>query len=79
MKRALLSLLLIAFIAVPAFAGTNPDIRIYLDVDPPTKVHEIHPNPSGTFDAYVCLDCFGTDGGTRGTAFLLVRTFGGFK
>ena len=79
MKRALLSLLLIAFVAVPVFAGQNPDIRIYLDVDPPTKIHEIHPGASESFDVYVCLDCFGTDGGTRGTAFLLVRTFAGFK
>ena len=79
MKRALLSLLLIAFIAVPAFAGQNPDIRIYLEADPNNHVHEIHPAASTQFDVYVCLDCFGEGGGTRGTAFLLVRTFSGFK
>ena len=55
--------------------------RIYLDVDPPWKVHEIHPTPSVTFDVYVCLDCFGPppEHGTRGTAFLFDRTFNGFK
>jgi hypothetical protein len=79
MKRALLSLLLIAFIAMPVLAGQNPDIRIYLDVDPPNKIHEIHPTASATFDVYVCMDCFSADGGTRGTAFLLQRTFTGFK
>jgi hypothetical protein len=78
MKRALLSLLLIAFIAMPVLAGQNPDIRIYLDVDPPMKVHEIHPTANATFDVYVCLDCFSADGGTRGTAFLLQRAFTGF-
>jgi hypothetical protein len=79
MKRALLSLLLVAFIAAPVFAEQNPDIRIYLDVDPPAKVHEIHPEPNATFDVYVCFDCFGENGGTRGTGFLLIRTFAGFK
>jgi len=62
-----------------ALAAQNPDARIYLDVDPPNLVHRVDPSPSATFDVYVCVDCFGQDGGTRGTAFLLVRTFGGFK
>jgi hypothetical protein len=79
MKRALLSLLLIAFIAVPVMAGENPDVRIFLTVDPPAVISEIHPLASETFDVYVCLDCFGEGGGTRGTAFLLARTFQGFK
>ncbi len=81
MKRILIAVAILAF-AATAFAGANPDIRIYLDADPNNHVHEIHPNPSATFDVYVCLDCFGDDpimSGTRGTAFLLVRTFGGFK
>ena len=77
--KALLAALMIAAFAMTAFAGTNPDIRIYLDVDPPFGVHEVHPEPGATFDVYVCLDCFGEGGGTRGTAFLLVRTFAGFK
>jgi len=77
--RALLAVLMIGAFAAAAFAGTNPDIRIYLDVDPPVKVHEIHPDAGATFDVYVCLDCFGEGSGTRGTAFLLQRTFTGFK
>jgi hypothetical protein len=79
MKRALLSLLLIAFVAAPVFADQNPDIRIYLTADPPAMISEIHPLASESFDVYVCLDCFGEGGGTRGTAFLLNRTFQGFK
>jgi len=59
--------------------GANPDIRIYLEADPNNHVHEIHPNGSETFDVYVCFDCFGEGSGTRGTAFLLIRTFTGFK
>jgi len=77
--KALLAVLMIAAFAVTAFGGTNPDVRIYLDVDPPFGVHEVHPDVGTTFDVYVCLDCFGEGGGTRGTAFLLVRTFSGFK
>jgi hypothetical protein len=81
MKTTLLSLLLIALIAGAAFAAENPDIRIFLDADPPNLVHRVDPVASGTFDVYVVLDCFGngSNGGTRGTAFLLVRTFQGFK
>jgi hypothetical protein len=81
MKRLLIALAIMA-VATTAFAGGNPDVRIYLDVMPNQMVHEIHPNASETFDVYVCLDCFGDDpilSGTRGTAFLLIRTFQGFK
>jgi hypothetical protein len=79
MKTATLVVTLIALLSIPAAAGQNPDIQIYLDADPPNFVHEVAPAASTTFDVYVCLTCFGPDGGTRGTAFLLQRTFGGFK
>jgi hypothetical protein len=81
MKRVIIALAITA-VASAAFAGANPNVRIYLDADPNNHVHEIHPLASETFDVYVCLDCFGTDpiaSGTRGTAFLLIRTFQGFK
>ena len=77
--KAVLTVLMVAAFAVTAVAGTNPDIRIYLDIDPPFGIHEVHPEAGTTFDVYVCLDCYGAGGGTRGTAFLLVRTFSGFK
>jgi hypothetical protein len=81
MKYLVIALIILG-LAAPVFADGNPNIRIYLDADPNNLVHEIHPNPSETFDVYVCLDCFGDDpflSGTRGTAFLLIRTFEGFK
>jgi len=79
MKTAMLMLILVSLISLPAAAGQNPDIQIYLDADPPNFVHEVSPGSSETFDVYVCLTCFGPGGGTRGTAFLLARTFQGFK
>jgi hypothetical protein len=78
MKRLLIAVAILA-LAVPAFAGQNPDIAIYLTVDPGAFVHEVHPDPGLTFDVHVCLFNFGPGGGTRGTAFLLLRTFSGFK
>jgi hypothetical protein len=81
MKYFVIALMILGF-AVSAFGVANPDIRIYLDAAPNDMVSEIHPNASETFEVYVCLDCFGDDpvmSGTRGTAFLLVRTFQGFK
>jgi hypothetical protein len=80
--RWLLIVLAALSVACPASAGTNPDVRIYLDADPPNYVHEVHPDASETFDVYVCLDCLGYgsyEGGVRGVAFKLVRTFYGFK
>jgi hypothetical protein len=79
MKRALLSLLLVVFVAAPVLAMENPDIRIYLDADPPNLLHRVDPGAGSTFDVYVVLDCFGENGGTRGTAFLFERSFTGFK
>lgn len=43
-------------LVVPAFAGGNPDVRIYIDVDPPNYVSEYSPAPYEEFDAYVCID-----------------------
>lgn len=80
--RHLLVSLLVACLASSAFGGANPNIRIYLEADPNFHVHEIYPVANDIFDVYVCVDCFGDDpvsSGTRGTAFLLVRTFQGFK
>jgi hypothetical protein len=64
--------------AAPSLADQNPDIRIYLDADPPDYVHQICPEPMTTFEVYVCLDCFGEEGGLRGVIFRFERTFGGY-
>ncbi len=55
MKLLLLMGLLVT-LAVPAFAGGNPDARVYIDFDPPNYVFEYTPTPFEEFDAYVCLD-----------------------
>ena len=49
----------LVLLACSAHAGGNPDIRIYIDFDPPNYVHEIMPEQYTTFDAYVCLDQVG--------------------
>ena len=58
MKR-LLAMALLALFASSARAGGNPDIRIYIDFDPPNYVHEITAAPYTTVEAYVCLDTIG--------------------
>jgi hypothetical protein len=78
MRYLVIALVALAF-ATSALAVQNPDIRIYLDVEPPGYVHEVHPAVGTTFVVYICFDCFGPGGGTRGTGVLFVRTFEGFK
>jgi hypothetical protein len=77
--RYALMLVVVALAFGSAFAAENPDIRIFLDADPPNEVTRLDLNPNDSFTVSVVLDCFGDGGGTRGTAFLLVRTFSGFK
>ena len=50
---------LVVVLSCTAHAGGNPDIRAYFDFDPPNYVHEIHPAPYATVDAYLCLDHVG--------------------
>lgn len=79
MKQVVALLVVGALMAGPAFAAENPNIAIYLDADPPSFTHRVDPAPSATFDAYVCLAAFGAGGGSRGTGFLIVRDWTGFK
>jgi len=58
-------------------AGQNPDIRVYLDFDPPSGVDRIDPDVGTFFNVYILLDCFGPAGGCRGVALAFERTFGG--
>ncbi len=81
MKR-LLVVLMVAALAAPAFAGQNPDLAMFLDLDNDTAnvpVNEVCPAVNETFVAYVCFDSFGPNGGLLGAAFLFQRTFAGFK
>ena len=52
----LLALGLVVALASGAYAGGNPDVRIYIDFDPTDYVHSIEPLIYTMFDAYVCLD-----------------------
>lgn len=73
--------LLIAFVvlaaALTARADQNPNIRIYLDAEPPGYVHQICPDEGTEFRVWICLDCL--DGGTRGARFWCPKTFGGTR
>ena len=58
MTRLLLCALVLA-IASATLAGGNPDVRIYIDFDPPNYVHEVYPEQYTNVEAYVCLDHVG--------------------
>ena len=80
MKTLIIALAMLVM-AVPAFAGENPNLGIYLDLDTATPMgdNEVCPNPNETMDVYVCFDRLGDGGGLLGAAFMFDRTFGGFK
>ena len=63
----LLVLGLVVLLASSAHAGGNPDIRIYIDFDPPDYVHAVQPAQYTTVSAYVCLDQLGE--GVKSIAF----------
>jgi hypothetical protein len=67
--RTLAALLLIGLLAAPALAGDNPNVRAYIDFDPPNYVHCYQPMPYETFNAYFMLDCI--PGGIAAVSFLL--------
>ena len=53
----LLAVGFVLLVACAAQAGGNPNVRVYIDFDPPNYVHELPaPTPYTTIDAFVCLD-----------------------
>lgn len=54
--RALTVFLITAAVVATANAGGNPEVRCYVDFDPPNKMHMISPEAGTTVDAYICLD-----------------------
>jgi hypothetical protein len=58
MNRLVITGLVLA-LACTAWAGGNPDVRCYIDFDPPNYVHAVTPEPYETIEAYVCLDRLG--------------------
>ena len=71
--RTLLAFLLVVAIAVPAFAGDNPSVRLYVDFDPGMYIHRVDPAMYTAFDAYFMLDCFT---GITGVSFMVSNTPG---
>jgi hypothetical protein len=64
----------------PEVQGLNPDVRTYIDFDPPNYVHSASPEPYTVVDAYLVLDCFSDLGpgntGMRGMCFTIEITPG---
>jgi hypothetical protein len=74
MKRVAISLALL-LLASSAVADQNPELRIHLDFAPPESITVIYPEEGTVFDVYIVADCFGEDGGLRGMALAVERTF----
>jgi len=53
--RIFLALTMVAALAVTAFAGGNPDVKGYIDFDPPNMVHAVTPTAYTTVNAYICF------------------------
>ena len=66
MNRLAIAGLIIA-VAFVAQAGGNPDVRIYIDFDPPNRVHDCMPAAYQELSAYVCLG--NLDSGLLGLSF----------
>ncbi|MFH1689810.1 MAG: FlgD immunoglobulin-like domain containing protein [Candidatus Eisenbacteria bacterium] len=79
MKRMMIVLVALTLAAV-AVAGQNPNVRLYIDFDPPNYVHELRaPAVGDTIRLYVVADSLGSDPGDGlwGAAFRVTRDFGG--
>ena len=70
--RTFLAMIMIVAIAVPAFAGDNPNVVGYIDFDPPNRVHSVMPEPYTNVVAYICIGDL--DMGMTGVAFMINDT-----
>jgi hypothetical protein len=80
MKRVLIALAVLA-LAVPAFAGMNPQIRAFITMDPASSAIEdavAMPAASSVANFYLCFDCFGDGGGLTAVSLVLDVRAGGF-
>jgi hypothetical protein len=57
--RTFLALVMIVAMAAVAFAGGNPNVKGYIDFDPPNRVHEAMPAAYTTVNAYICFGDLG--------------------
>jgi hypothetical protein len=53
--RAIAIAALICLMASITYAGGNPNVKGYIDFDPPNMVHEAMPVPFTTVNAYICF------------------------
>jgi hypothetical protein len=81
--KFLIALMVLA-LAVPAFAGENPNVRAFVTLDPAGYVHADPAAVGGSIiNTYLCFDCFGDpgvegDGGLTGVSLVLDYLAGGF-
>ncbi|MFH1502164.1 MAG: hypothetical protein ABIG03_03870 [Candidatus Eisenbacteria bacterium] len=77
--RVLALTILAALLATSAFAvGTNPNVRMYYDFDPPNQTFRADPAPNSIVNGYLIVDCFGDGGGVTGVSLVLDFQCGGF-
>jgi hypothetical protein len=69
--NCLLTAGLLLLLACSAHAGGNPNVRAYIDFDPPNYVHAINPAPYTTVEAYLCLD--NVEEGVTSISFMMQR------
>ncbi len=83
MKGILIAVMVLA-LAVPAFAGLNPNVRAFVTMDPAAYDFSAPDATGGSIiTTYLCFDCFGDpavegDGGLTGISLVLDYQCGGF-
>jgi hypothetical protein len=78
MKHVLVAMMVLAM-AVPAFAGENPNAVVFVSFAPDCPdpyVHTTDFTGMGMYDAYVCVGCFGDGGSIRALSFSMAYTGG---
>ena len=58
---------------VTAEGDSSSRIRLYIDFDPPHRVHSINPELNAEFDAYVMLDCMNPENLHGGLGSISIR------
>lgn len=76
MKHVLVAIVILA-VAIPAFAGENPNAVVFVTFDPacPAPYNHVIPfSGAGMVDSYVCVGGFGEGGGIRALSFSMVAS-----
>jgi len=72
--RTAIALCVILLASVVAVAGQNPNVRLYVSFDADEYVPDFTPAIYTSFDAYICMDCLGTEGEPGGMCVIAFRT-----